>query len=273
MSGRGTVCRFAAIAVVLAWTAVGGAGGVVAAERLDGFGIVLMHGKGGQPGGPLSSLASALEAAGARVIMPSMAWSGKKGVPDAYDTPYEQALDEITRTIARLKEKGARQVVVAGQSLGANAAMAYAARQGAGLAAVVAIAPGHTPERVARRDIVTAREQAGALVAAGKGDARGNYPDFNQGQFFDVSSLAAAYLSYFDPAGPAVIPVNAAAMPSLPFLWVIGRKDPLYPAGPGYAYDKVPPHGKSRYLEIDAGHFDAPAVGRAEIVAWLQSLN
>jgi hypothetical protein len=130
VSGRGTVCRFAAIAVVLAWAAVGGGGGAAAAERLDGFGIVLMLGKGGQPGGPLSSLAAALEAAGAHVIMPSMAWSGKKGVPDAYDTPYEQALDEITRTIAR-------------------------------------------------HDIVASREQAGALVAAGKGDARGNYPDFN----------------------------------------------------------------------------------------------
>ena len=251
---------------------VAGLGQASAAERLERFGVVLIHGKGGQPGGPIASLASGLEGAGARVIMPKMARSGSKGIPDAYDTPYEQALDEITRAIERLKALGSSRIVVAGQSLGGNAAMAYAARHGADLAAVIAIAPGHTPDRVGRREIGVARVKAAELVAAGKGDVRGTYPDFNHGDVFEVSGRADAYLSFFDPSGPAVMPASAAAMPAVPFLWVIGRKDPLHPAGPAYAYDKAPFHALSRFVELDAGHIDAPSVGRRDIVKWLQSL-
>ena len=66
---------------------------------LAGYGVVLMHGKGGQPGGPIASLAAALQSEGAVVIAPRMARSGSKGHPDKYDVTYEQSLSQIDRAI------------------------------------------------------------------------------------------------------------------------------------------------------------------------------
>ena len=48
---------------------------------LAGFGIVMVHGKGGRPLGPTKPLADALEAEGARVVSPRMAWAGTANVP------------------------------------------------------------------------------------------------------------------------------------------------------------------------------------------------
>jgi fermentation-respiration switch protein FrsA (DUF1100 family) len=87
-----------------------------------------------------------------------------------------------------------------------------------------------------------------------------------------VNATAAASLSFFDPNGPAVIPRNAAAMPAIPFLWVIGRSDRLAEAGRNYAFDKAAKHPKSKYVEVNAGHFDTPNAARAEVIAWLKSL-
>lgn len=261
------------IAALAAIGTVGPASTIVAESKiLADYGVVLLHGKGGQPDGNIASLAAALKSEGALVITPRMAWSGSNGRPDRYDTPYEQALSPIGRAVEQLKSQGAKRIVVAGQSLGANAAIGYAARHGSGLAAVIALAPGHTPERMKRQDIVASVATARQLVGSGQGSAVSLFPDINQGQSFQVKATAAAYLSFFDPSGSAVMPRNAAAMPPIPFLWVIGRSDPLSQAGRGYAFDRAAKHPKSRYVEVNAGHFDTPNAAQAEVIAWLKSL-
>jgi pimeloyl-ACP methyl ester carboxylesterase len=181
-------------------------------------------------------------------------------------------LTQIDRTIEELKSQGAARIVVGGQSLGANAAIGFAARRGAGLAGVVVLAPGHTPERMKRPDLVESVGKARQLVAAGRGSDVDTFADLNQGRTFPVKGTAAAYLSFFDPAGPAVIPRNAAGMPAVPLLWVIGRGDPLIGLGRDYAFSKGAKHAKSRYVEVDAGHEDTPHAARAAVVAWLKSL-
>ena len=98
------------------------------------------------------------------------------------------------------------------------------------------------------------------------------FPDFNQGQSFQVTMTPATYVSFFDPAGPAVIPRNAAAMPAIPFLWVIGRSDLLAQAGRGYAFDKGAKNPKSKYVELNADHLRTPDAARQEVVLWLKSL-
>ncbi len=245
-----------------------------AQERaLSQFGVVLMHGKGGGPGGPIASLAEHLRAQGARVAMPRMGWAGERGRPAAYAQSFPQALQPIGAALAQLRADGARKLVLAGQSLGANAAIAWAARNGGGgLAGVVALAAGHTPERMRRPEILAALEQARALAASGQGKTRRMFPDINQGQSFDVEGSAEAWLSYYEPDGPANMPRNAARMPALPFLWVIGRRDMLHDAGAAYAFDRAPRHAKSRYLVVDAGHIDTPDRARAEVAAWLRAL-
>jgi hypothetical protein len=44
-----------------------------AAKDLKGWGIVVMHGKGGRPGS-MTAVSSALTAAGASVVTPTMSW-------------------------------------------------------------------------------------------------------------------------------------------------------------------------------------------------------
>jgi pimeloyl-ACP methyl ester carboxylesterase len=268
-----TCVRGKAVAFVLAALIAGFSSDVAAQGKgLAGFGVVLLHGKGGAPGGNIAPMAAALQSEGAIVIMPRMAWTGSKGQPDKYGVPYEQALTAIDGVIAQLKRRGAKRIVVAGQSLGANAAIGYAARHGDGLAAVIALAPGHAPERMRRRpDIAESATSAKQLVAAGKGNVLATFSDINQ-EPFKVKATPAAYLSFFDPDGPAVIPRNAAAMPAIPFLWVIGRSDPLAQAGSNYAFDKAAKHAKSKYVEVNAGHLDTPAAARTEVIAWLKSL-
>jgi dienelactone hydrolase len=243
-------------------------GAVFAQSDLSEFGVVLMHGKGGAPGALVGSTAASLRAAGAKVIMPEMPWSRAR----SYDATYEQAMAEIDRAVAQLKSQGAKKIVVGGQSFGANAAIGYGARRD-GLAAVVALAPGHVPERTffAQR-VAPSVAKAKQLIAEGKGDAAGTFSDQNQGKTFDVRATAKVYVSYFDPNGPAPMPKNAAAMKPVPFLWVIGREDSLFAAGRDYAFNRAPKHPKSKYLEVNARHENTADVAKGEVVAWLKSL-
>jgi pimeloyl-ACP methyl ester carboxylesterase len=120
-------------------------------------------------------------------------------------------------------------------------------------------------------EIQAAVARARDLVSKGQGGVRDNWPDLNVGQSFQVVGTAEAYLSFFDPNGLAVMPRTAARLSS-PLLLVVGRSDPLYRLGRGYIFDHVKPSAKSRYLEIDAGHFDTPSKAKDDIVAWLKSL-
>jgi dienelactone hydrolase len=84
-------------------------------------GVVLMHGKWGWPQS-MSSLARELESKGYLVSNAEMAWSGRR----LYDVDYPTALKEIEQEVQQLRAKGAKRVVVAGQSMGSNAAVACA---------------------------------------------------------------------------------------------------------------------------------------------------
>lgn len=72
----------------------------------DPIGIVLLHGKWGDPG-KLSKIAADLRAAGLIVDTREMPWSGRR----RYDRSYEGAMSEIDAAVARLKAKGARRII------------------------------------------------------------------------------------------------------------------------------------------------------------------
>ena len=241
---------------------------------LAGFGVVLMHGKGGQPGSNIVSLAEALESQGAKVVRPRMAWSGQRGQPTSYEIEFSAALRAIDPAIAELRKNGATKIFVGGQSIGANAAIAYGARYGKTIQGVIAIAPGHTPERwVQNREISRAILEARALIAQGQGDRMRPFPDINQGRSFDVPGTPRAWLSFFDPQGPASMPQSAQALPRIPFLWVIGRSDMLAQAGADYAFARAPTHPGSRYVEIEAGHMDGPDKATSVVTEWLKTIR
>ena len=106
--------------------------GCTAGRRVDGFpalaqsrvGIVLMHGKQSTPE-RMQRLADALSGAGYLVERPEMCWSERR----IYDRAYPDCLSDVDAAVARLRVAGVSGVVVAGQSLGGNAALAYGARR------------------------------------------------------------------------------------------------------------------------------------------------
>ncbi|MGA2895362.1 MAG: alpha/beta hydrolase [Xanthobacteraceae bacterium] len=242
------------------------------AANLQGFGIIFLHGKGAWPGGFDGGILSSLEEEGAQVAKPEMPWSFHR----RYAATYDGAMAEIDAVVAGLRAKGASRIVVIGHSLGANAAIGYAARHPE-LTGVVALAPGHLPEAAPMRDFVRdAVERAKQLVAAGQGNVAQTFPDMAQGIPLTATATPVVYLSMFDPDGPAVIPKNTAAMgratPPVPLLWVAGKLDPIDRRGPEYAFDAGAGNPKSKYIEVFAGHLTTPLMAHRQVVEWINSL-
>jgi pimeloyl-ACP methyl ester carboxylesterase len=237
------------------------------AASLQGMGVVFLHGKGVWPGAFDGGIPGGLEAEGALVVSPEMPWSFGR----MYGATFDQAMTEIDAAVAGLQAKGASRIVIIGHSLGANAAIGYAARRRT-VVAVVAIAPGHLPEteemRARTRDALAEARQ---MYAAGQQD-RHTWPDLVQGIPTFASATPAVYLSMFDPDGPAVIPKNTAALRAIPFLWVVGDGDPIHERGPDYAFARGARNPASRYIEVSAGHLTTPLAARAQIIEWLKAL-
>jgi len=236
------------------------------------IGVILLHGKWGSPHAQtIAPLTWAFQDAGYHVAAEYMPWSGAR----LYDKSYEAAMQEIDNLAANLRQAGARRVVVVGHSLGANAALAYAATR-KGLAGVVAIAPGHTPDKAgfARKtsgDLAEARR----MVEQGDGKKSGSFKDLNTGYRETTLRIPAeTYVSYFDPDGLANMPKSAAAIePGTPLLWIEANSVAASDAfGPGYAFAKAPSNAKSAFVYISAGHMQAPASSANIVVAWVNCL-
>lgn len=232
-------------------------------------GVVLLHGKLGAPDRHIGNLASALRAAGYLVVTPEMPWSRRRN----YDAGFLEGLSEVDRSVRDLRAKGATLVVVAGHSLGGNAALAYAARY-PGLGGVICLAAAHRPEFGRQRETATASvAKAKELVDAGKGGSSARFADMNMGKELTMVVTAEEYLSYYDPEGPAVMPRSAAMInPPLPILWVVGGQDPLSKSGPGYVFEQAPAHPLSRYAVVDADHLGTPTAATAVVLEWLKTL-
>ncbi len=264
-----TLAAFAALFLLIVTSAFAGA---APDASLHGFGIVYLHGKAAWPGALNGGILSSLEDEGALVATPEMPWSFHR----RYAATYDQAMAEIDTAVADLKAKGANRIVIIGHSLGANAAIGYAARH-SDLAGVVALAPGHLPEAENMRSFVAdGVARAKQLIAAGQGNVPQSFPDMAQGIPLTATATPVVYLSMFDPDGPAVIPKNAAAMGAaanpVPLLWVVGKLDPIDRRGPEYAFNAGAKNPKSKYIEVFAGHLTTPLVAHKQVVEWINSL-
>jgi pimeloyl-ACP methyl ester carboxylesterase len=237
------------------------------ADSLQDYGVIFLHGKGGWAGSFDGGIVSSLQHEGAKVATPEMPWSfGRK-----YGATYEEAMSEIDRAVASVRAQGASKIVVIGHSLGANAAIGYAARRP--VAAVIALSPGHLPETIEMQERTAAAiQEAKQLVAAGQGNVPRSFPDLVQGIPFFCTATPTVYLSMFAPDGPAVIPKNAATMGAVPLLWVVGRLDPIHRRGRDYAFSRAAKHPKSKYIEVFAGHILTPLMARGDVVDWIKSL-
>ncbi len=218
----------------------------------------------------LSLLTIDLYENGFLIESPHCAWSK----PKKYSAPVDESLRQcVTPRIKILKNKGAKKIVVLGKSLGANAAI----RAGVvidGIDAIVAMAPGHRPEKDYIRekhaaDVSDAREK----VNSGNGQETNEYLDINQGQEKQVEVAAANYLSWFDPEGKAVMELNAPKIKgNIPFLWIAGESDPISDGTGKYIYDSVPQNRQSKFIHVEGGHGDVREFGKEKIINWLKGL-
>jgi pimeloyl-ACP methyl ester carboxylesterase len=246
-------------------------GGVPQTYGADKIGVVLMHGKTGTASsrGPLGSLISKLKKAGMVVVAPDMPWSRNRYI--AKD--YAGSMKEIDAAVVRLKRQGATKIVVAGHSMGANAALGYAARR-EGIVGVVAIAPGHDPANYGfQKNVKHDYRRAKAMVDKGQGDAYGRFADTNQGKRSTIRIKANIYLDWFDPTGPAAMRANTEKLkPATALLCVYGKGDRLRLFGRPAAFDAAPPNSKNVYLEVSGGHMKTPRIAADRIVDWIKAL-
>jgi pimeloyl-ACP methyl ester carboxylesterase len=236
-----------------------------------GLGAVITHGKWGSPDRLIDGLAAALEKEGVVVSSPEMPWSRRRN----YDRTVDDADSQIDAEIGKLKARGAKRIVLIGHSLGAAHALHYAGRTA--IDGIIAIAPGHRPEapRFAAQyadDVKRSRE----LVAAGKASEMVSFTDLNTGGRRErANTSAASFVSYFDPEGPLNMARNVAALKaSTPVLWIEpAREEQPLRDGLMVLYRKLPANPRTRLVEPDSGHLDAPAASVAAIVEWLRALD
>lgn len=122
--------------------------------------------------------------------------------------------------------------------------------------------PGHQPDKFIRQpEIRESLERAKKMVASGQGGQSGSFADSNRGKSLQVTTTAAAYVSFFDPAGPAVMGRNSGSLRGAKLLWVVGTGDPGA---------RSVAHGGTA-ISVSASHFDTPSAGAAQVVTWLQA--
>ena len=139
---------------------------------------------------------------------------------------------------------------------------------------MIALAPGHAPEARSMTKLVGADvQEAKALIAGGKGKVQRRFTDTNQGQTYSIMTTPEIYFSWFNPEGSAVMPRSAASFTTpIPLLVVVGNHDRLA-RGKDYIFDKAPPHPKSRFASVSAGHVEVPGAALDEVLGWLASLE
>lgn len=241
--------------------------GLAHAQDSKACALVLMHGKW-HNARDFGYFGDKLEPACAFKSL-DMPWSKRRN----YDVPYPVALAEIKAQVEAFRRDGYQRVILVGHSFGANAALAYMSEI-ADVDAVISLAAGHSPAYMYQKGIgAKAVDKARHLVAEGQGEETLYMDDLNQGRQQNISMRADVLLSYFDPAGLGNMPGTVTRFKRpVPLLWVLGDKDPLYPFGAAYLFDKAPPHPASRYVVVAADHVNTPDAAASEVLAWIRAL-
>ncbi len=266
----------------LGWGAVAVGTGCVTTEGPGGgeriavpTGVVILHGKEGNPAAfdsNIRPLANALQSIGCRVAQPEMPWARQRYMR----ATYEAGQTEISGVIDGLRKDGAARIIVSGISLGANAALAYAARTG-GVDGLMLFSLGLWPEHmVGRTEYAGAVMETRRMIAAGRGNEGGSWPDRNVDRVFQVSTSANIWYSYHNPVGAAAVGPNFVRLPDDLPLFVAAARSDQSDAGRTEALFNLrgqqPPI--SQFLMLgDANHFNTPERTRTQAAEWVKRLT
>lgn len=232
-------------------------------------GVVLIHGKWGNPNGNTKSLGEALKANGYEVATPLMPWSTKRG----YDKPYAEAIGEIDEIVGQFRSRGLSRVYVMGTSFGANGSIAYAAYGKHPIDGVIAIAPGHIVDAPSSSKLFgQSLSVAQDMIKAGKGNEVASFQDVNGKKQQNFDMTAATYVSYFAPNGMGSMSLSSKKVTQkIPLVVLLGGShDYSASLGKGYIFSNWPEHPKSIYTTLDgAEHFTAPEFAIEPVLKWL----
>ena len=242
----------------------------VSAQNAPVIGIVVMHGKGGSPGGLVKAMSDGLQTKGLRVSSLEMPWSGQR----KYDSDVAAAEQQVLAAIKALRDGGAQKLFVAGHSQGAVFGLHFASRHP--LDGLIIIAPGgNVGTTFYQQQIGASVSRARRMVADGKGNERADFDEFEGGRGnWTVNTTAATYLSWFEPEGAMNQMKSSAALPkTLPVLHVAPTSD--YPAllrAKQEMFDAIPANPLKRLYEPAADHRTAPTAAVDEIVRWTREV-
>jgi pimeloyl-ACP methyl ester carboxylesterase len=230
------------------------------------IGIVLMHGMRSGSGDPLlGGLHTALLNAGYLVELPEMCWSYRR----VFDESFLDCFADIDAAIARLKEQGATQIVIAGHSLGGSAALAYGARH-EGLKGIVVMAPAPSPDDQ-MIEVSANLTRAQQLIDAGQGDQKILFTYYSRNQSgYDLITVFAtprALLSFDAAHGPSEMTANITALKA-PLLWVAGNADGTQAHADEF-FAKAPKDPLNLLIKVNADHVGTPQAAIPAVLDWL----
>lgn len=196
-----------------------------------------------------------------------MPWSGNR----SYDVDVSAAENEVEAALARLRERGAARVFVAGHSQGGLFALHFGGRHR--VDGVVAIAPGgNVASPIFREKLGEAVELARTMVAEGRAQDKTRFSDFESSKgTFPVITTPVSYLSWFGPEG-AMNQKRAmqAIPPDTPVLFIAPTRD--YPGLVRIRQEMfglLAPHPLTKMAEPDSSHIDAPRASAQIIGDWM----
>jgi dienelactone hydrolase len=237
----------------------------------ESIGVILMHGKWGNPGGTMLNLARKLEQEGFLVSSPEMPWSGAR----LYDKDVDDAMSEIDAAVKTLRDKGAKKIFVAGHSLGAAAVVRYGTRSAAD--GFIMLAPGHFPEgQNFHNQLARSLKKAQGMVQEGNADDMAWFDDVNTGnRAKSVRTTARIYLDYFSPDGPMNFRKNIAALqPGVPILWVVGTEEEKALRQIGdRGHTGIPSNPGNKFVEVSSDHMNTPGKAIEPVIAWIKEIS
>lgn len=243
---------------------------MVAQAQSEPIGVVIMHGKGGNPNRFVSDLAGSLEGKGYLVANLEMPWSGRLH----FSVPVSRAEEDVGTAVNGLRAKGAKKVFIAGHSLGGNYALHLAGKQA--VDGFIVIAPGgNIANAFFRKNLENTIARARQLVAEGKGSERTRLEDYEGGRgTYMIDTIPAHYLAWHELEGPMNMDRSArAADPRLPILFIIPTRDypGLLKTSPSI-FRMLPPNPLSRLYQPDSDHLNAPGASADEIARWTREV-
>lgn len=230
------------------------------------IGVVVMHGKGGNPNRHVIDLAKGLESKGYLVANLEMPWSGRRD----YDADVATAEQEVKAALETLRSKGAKKMFVAGHSQAGVFALYYASKQP--LDGAILIAPGGSvASKIYLEKVGDSVSLARKLIAEGKGGERSQFADYEGSKgTLQVHTTAAIYLTWFDPEGAMNQIKSSKALPSaLPVLYIAPNNDyPSLRQIKQSMFSALPGNPLTRLYEPASDHLGAPRASIDEILRW-----